>query len=94
MASLDSLESLRKEINNLDEKILELIAQRLKTAEEIGAVKIELGLPVIDEEVSSKVIERNRQKCAELGLEAQLGKELTELLMRYSIKVQKGQSEK
>ncbi len=44
------LEELRKEISELDQKIVELLDKRIGIAKEIGLTKEKLGLPIIDPE--------------------------------------------
>ena len=44
----EDLDSLRKAIDAIDEKILDLICTRLDTARKIGAIKAKNGGPVFD----------------------------------------------
>lgn len=52
------LTELREEIRECDEKIISLIAKRIKLAKEIGEVKTASGLPIRDPTVEKKVKKR------------------------------------
>ena len=58
------LAECRKEIDEVDRKILELLNQRTRIVEQIGAVKRECTLPVYEpkreDEVFRNVLEHNR----------------------------------
>ena len=60
------LENLRKEIDEVDKKILEELAQRVRErrtiAEKIGAYKKKHGIPVRDEGREDKVISDRRER--------------------------------
>ncbi len=70
-----SLEDLRKQIDRVDEQIVRLIAERMRTAQEIGQEKRQRGLPVEDlsreQEVLARVREiAEREKISVEGVEA------------------------
>ncbi len=52
------IDDLRKEIDEIDGEILELLRRRLEVARRIGLVKMELGLPVKDDGRERVVLER------------------------------------
>lgn len=58
------LEDWRKEIDSIDEELVELINRRAKIAQKIGILKSAAGLPVVDaireEEILRKVAEKNK----------------------------------
>ncbi|MDR0778018.1 MAG: chorismate mutase, partial [Methanomassiliicoccaceae archaeon] len=58
---MDSLEQLRKRIEEIDEKIVELMIRRNDAARMIGELKNEHGMPVRNLSVESTVIERYRR---------------------------------
>ncbi len=49
---------IRKRIDRLDDELLELLLGRLKLGQEIGRVKLELGLPATDVKREEEIIER------------------------------------
>lgn len=57
-----TLDSLRRQIDDLDRQIVELLARRLELARRIGAYKAAHGLPVLDEVREAQLIaDRSRQ---------------------------------
>jgi chorismate mutase len=51
------MEQLRKEILEIDNKIAELIAQRIDVAKKIGIYKKNHNLPILNKEQEAKVLE-------------------------------------
>ena len=55
------LQTLRKDINAIDDKLVKLFIQRMETAGKIGSLKKEAGLPVLnvkrEEEVKARLTE-------------------------------------
>ena len=62
------LDELRDEIRKRDLKIVELISERTELAKQIGATKIEQGLPIRNVEVEKKVIARYKEEGSRYGL--------------------------
>jgi monofunctional chorismate mutase len=52
------IEKLRKEIDLIDERILELLRKRMRISAEIGRMKREKGIPIYDERREAEVLER------------------------------------
>lgn len=52
------LEELRQRIDGIDGRILELVAERLRTALEIGEIKRRLKRPIYDPERERVILER------------------------------------
>ncbi len=80
-----SLDELREKIDKVDNKIVNLIAERLKVAEEIGQEKSANGLPVTDPYREKAVLEKVRHLAGELNMSA----EGVENLYREIIKLAK-----
>jgi len=55
-----SLENLRKKIDEVDTRIVKLLAERMRIAEQIGGEKIEQGKQIGDSEREKKVLENVR----------------------------------
>lgn len=58
MADDQRLAELRLRIDEIDSRILELVADRLRTALEIGELKRRLGRPIYDPERERLIVER------------------------------------
>lgn len=61
---INLIEKLRKDINRIDEEILELLKKRIELAKQIGEVKKEIGIESFDltreKEVIKRVLEKNQ----------------------------------
>ena len=53
-----NIDDLRRDIDGIDDKLLELFERRMAAAKEIGQYKRENGLPIKDRERESKIINR------------------------------------
>ncbi len=82
------LEALREEIARIDNQIVDLVRDRLRTVGRIGHLKSELGLPVRDFRVEAQVIRRLEQRCRSLDIDGSVGRDLAMLLIDSSLQVQ------
>lgn len=83
-----NLTELREKIAFADEKILAMIFERMHIASEIGKIKKESDLPVLNKEVEDAVITRYRNFAEEEGMNPDFAEELAVLLMTWSKKIQ------
>ena len=67
----EQLEAYRKQIDSLDQRIVELIQQRARVVEEVGNIKREAHLPVTVPAREQLVIERAQELAAEGPLPAE-----------------------
>lgn len=65
------IEELRKDINRLNEEIVEKLAERVKVAVMIGAVKRRHDRPITDRSREEKVYDQIRSLAKERRLDAQ-----------------------
>lgn len=82
------IDSLRSEIERIDEQIVELVAQRQQIAGEIGLVKARDGIEVRDREREERVRAAFARRAAKTGLDPGLSEALAELLIQHSVKLQ------
>lgn len=82
------LKPLRERIRAIDDQLLELIAERMRLARDIGALKLAQNLPVKDYKVEKVVLAANLAKAAEVGLYGEMAEAFTRLLIRYSVEAQ------
>ena len=59
---LRELKKKRKEIDLIDQKLLSLLNQRVRIAQEIGKIKKEMGKKIYDPEREKKVLKRLKSK--------------------------------
>lgn len=77
--------SLRQRLDDLDEKILVLIAQRQALTAQIGAQKHEAGRPLRDYAREREVLERAEKKATELGMPAAIARDIMQQLILHSL---------
>jgi len=78
------LEELRDEIRNIDQEIVERIAQRTYVAETIADVKAERGLPTTDEEQEQAVMDRAGENAEKFDVDSNLVKAIFRLLIELN----------
>jgi chorismate mutase len=66
---LENITQLRKRIDKVDEQILRLLEERVKTCELIGSVKKEHGIYIKDAYRENEVYAHVRKKAVELALD-------------------------
>jgi len=59
------LENLRKNIDQIDEQLAGLLIRRAAISKKIGVIKAKAGLPVVDAERESSVIQKLGSKAAD-----------------------------
>ena len=64
MDSIEKINSLRKNIDELDDQMIDLVVQRLAIAKEIGDIKETNRIEVIDPYRESQIINRFAEKLA------------------------------
>ncbi len=85
---MKKLDILRKRIRKIDENLVELINERLKTALEIGKLKKSFGLPLKNRKVEKDVIERGKRRASKFGISTQLVVDILQKLIKESCVVQ------
>jgi len=84
----DSIETLRGKIREVDYKILRLVKQRLQLALEVGEVKSNSGLPIVNLDVEKSVIARALVWSEELGLDNEFTEKIVKMLIAEAIRVE------
>ena len=54
---MQDIRTLREQLDQIDRKLMELLAERMDTARQIGRWKMERGLPVLDAAREEQVLE-------------------------------------
>lgn len=68
----DELEVLRREIDAVDERFVELLAERFRITRRVGRIKAERGLPAQDSIREAQIDAKVRRLAAEYELDASL----------------------
>lgn len=78
------IEALRAEINRIDERIIDLIAERQHLAARMAQVKMTEGLPVHDDKRTHEVLERTYNYAVEKGINPLSVRKIFGLLIEMS----------
>lgn len=65
----ESLDSLRAEIDRIDDELLELLARRMGVSRRIGRYKFEKGMPVLQARRYEELLARRAEQSVRLGME-------------------------
>ena len=87
----EMLQRLRDELAGIDQKLLELVAERSRLAVEIGNLKREQRLPARDFQQEREVLERARATAQQLGISPRLAESLVLDLIASALTVQERQ---
>lgn len=75
---MDSLESMRKSIDNIDNAIIAMYAERFRITNKIGLYKAENNLPAKDEQRESTQFQRVTELAAAYGLDETIARQILE----------------
>ena len=81
----DQLKEIRRKIDEIDGKIVSLLAERLKLSSDIAALKKRLKVGVRDDTRERAVIDRTRALARELGIDADLVESVMRLVMAQMV---------
>jgi chorismate mutase len=82
------MDKIRSQIQQIDEKMIKLIAERMKLAQELGLKKKELGLPVRDDKREKILFEVWEEIAKKENLNPRLIDELWSIILDESIRIQ------
>lgn len=86
---MEKLKKLREEIEKIDTAIIEKLANRQKLVKEIGRLKLEFGLSVLDSERETQLLDRYQSLSKEYELDPVFVQKLFEVVFSYSRSLQK-----
>jgi chorismate mutase len=92
----EKLEEIRKRIDELDEAIIDLLAQRMHYANEAKAEKLRMKQPIVDEQRQHEVIEKwcERARMTRVSGDYELSEEMmtkiAKLVIEYTVKMERG----
>ena len=76
---------LRKQIDELDEQLLELLSKRMEITNEIGIYKKQHNMPVLQTGRYNEIISRLVSRCAGTGLDPDFIKKIFETIHSQSV---------
>ncbi|MEM2929975.1 MAG: prephenate dehydratase [Thermoproteota archaeon] len=83
-----SLEELRRMIDMVDEKLVDVLSDRVRLAKKAGCVKKRLGAPMVDEKREKEVYGHVLKKASEKGLDPALVEKVFDLIVSHSRRIQ------
>lgn len=83
------LENLRKQIDNVDEKIISNLSKRAEIVRKIGKIKKKQNLSEFDQKRWQFILEKNIIKGEKIGLSRSFVKKVYQLIHQNSVKLQK-----
>ena len=88
VADNNEVSLFRRQIDDIDDTLMELIAKLMAVAKEIGEVKREKGLAVFQARRYNETMQRCDEYCRCAGLDAEVMKEIFEVIHSESIRLQ------
>ena len=85
---MDDLAPLRKEIEEIDARIVELLIKRNDAAKKVGDLKKELGIPLRNLDVEKDVIERYGKMAENSSLPKEVAEAVCKLMITASVDLQ------
>ena len=66
---MSDLEKLRKQVDGIDDQILDALSERAKICREIGSIKRKQRLQIRDNSRENEIYERMRERAVKFGLD-------------------------
>ena len=88
MPEHQKLDSLRQKIDQIDERIIDLLSQRLKLTGDIGILKSKIKKPVIDKEREADLNARLDKLCRQKGLDLDFVLKIWQSILHESYRAQ------
>ena len=86
---LERINSLRTQIDRVDDRILFLLKKRVNIAKKIAEVKFENGLPIRDNHREKEVLDSAASKAAREGLSPELMRRIFREIVELSTEAEK-----
>ncbi|MFI3331786.1 MAG: bifunctional 3-deoxy-7-phosphoheptulonate synthase/chorismate mutase type II [Rikenellaceae bacterium] len=86
--STQDLSDLRREIDELDGTLLELLAKRMKISRDIGLFKKEHDMPILQAARYDEIMSRRGSQAEQLGLDPEFVKEILQAIHEASVELQ------
>ncbi len=84
----ENLTELRKQIDQLDEQLLEILAKRMRVSHEIGIYKKEHGISILQTPRYDEIINKRVTMAEQMGMAGEFMKTILEAIHEESVRVQ------
>ncbi|MDD4669330.1 MAG: chorismate mutase [Candidatus Methanomethylophilus sp.] len=84
-----SIKELRKEIEDIDEQLIDLIATRMDIADELARAKKRSGQSYWNEDVEKEIVSRYHELCKEVSLSTAEAEQIAHTFLSISKERQK-----
>lgn len=84
----ENLNELRGQIDKLDDRLLELLASRMRVAREIGRYKKEHAMPILQAQRYEELLARRAAQAVELGMDREFMRTLLQCIHEESVRQQ------
>lgn len=84
----ESLAELRKQIDELDEQLLEVLAKRMRISNEIGVYKKEHNMPILQTPRYDEILKKRMSMAEQMGMKGEFMKVILEAIHEESVRVQ------
>ncbi|MDH6342415.1 chorismate mutase [Parabacteroides sp. PFB2-12] len=84
----ESLTELRRQIDQIDEQLLELLAKRMRISREIGVYKKEHNMPILQSPRYNEILEKRSEMGAAMDLSTLFVKEILQEIHEESVRQQ------
>lgn len=82
------LDELRKQIDDIDSQLVELLAKRAKVTQQVGEYKSKTGMPIYAPDREAQLIAKRREQAEQRGIPPALVEDLLRRIMRDSYQTQ------
>lgn len=83
--NLSGLDKVRTDIDRINDRIVELLAERMKLAEIVVEEKRKTGLPIVNKEREEKIIRSVREKARTYDIDEDYIEEIFRSIIRHTI---------
>ncbi|MDD2243860.1 MAG: bifunctional 3-deoxy-7-phosphoheptulonate synthase/chorismate mutase type II [Dysgonamonadaceae bacterium] len=86
--STEDLSTLRGQIDELDDKIFELLSKRMRVSREIGQYKLEHDMPVLQTARYGEILQDRIQQAVKMDMSSEFAKKILEAVHEESVRQQ------
>jgi len=86
--STENLTALRRQIDELDNSLLELLARRMRISDEIGVYKKEHNMPILQAQRYDEILQNRVSQAIEMGMDGEFMKNVLVAIHEESVRHQ------